>query len=63
MVNVIGSLPVEREIYWIVKKKQAEISGMKKRIVTLTEISSNLVLLGLTHNDELIKEIEEEKNG
>ena len=52
------ALPIDPEIYSMVKQKQLELTGIKRRMISLTEITDHLILLGLTHTDDLIKEIE-----
>ena len=54
---MVNTLPIDPDIYEIVKQKQLELIILKRRPITLTEINNNLVLLGLTHTEELIEEI------
>lgn len=57
-----GAIPISAELLKLVKQKQLEISNEKSKIVTLTEVSNEIVRKGLElmikeNNTKEIKEI------
>jgi len=58
-----GAIPLANELIELVKNRQLKISNIKGKVVTLTEVSNEIVRKGLElmNKEDEIKEIKEEK--
>lgn len=52
MINRTCSLPIYQDLMDIVRQRQLELSNKRGRVLTLTEVSNEIVRNGLINNED-----------